>query len=580
MQVQVQTAGQTRTENASLSAVRVVDSVQPNKRRDTSADRPLWYRHATRGAAKSAPLAVLVAGAVSVVQRIDLYTHSTIFPYDAYYYLGTAQSLAYGLGYQWRGLPHTRFFPGYPIFVALLSPSVGLEYASVLVAAASWALVGLVAYGIAAKVAGRAAGLVAGLLTVYHPLAAVWTSVPMSEGFFTLACFLSLFLAVRAVSMRSWRYIVLASASAGIAVATRGEGVLLYPLLAACVAFLWKQTSKSAKQARKLALATAVSVVLSIGPLVLWCVWQLSHPSQQVSYLSELQQGLEPSLSFVMSRAWYYLFPAFGQTVITVAGYAGLVLALKRDKPTVAILASWLALLAGFHSFWYYRYDRFALAAVPVLCVGCGAVARAVLDLGKRLAERAAEQATRARQSPVAAYVALGMALIVAAVALQSAELGNSRARLHMALLGDNGGDALVIAAKTAGKLEGNLASNAGAIVEYHSGKPTLDLVAPISKETLSLLPKAERPCAVAIGCYDPDQAGHGSPEQRLAKLESSSVRYLVLALGGNEPRGIVRALGLPPERFEVVAMVGQLDKKQRTARRAAVLRLVPPTRQ
>lgn len=544
-------------------------------------------RQLGRGVTAAVPWAIGIAAAASVAQRLRLFYDMVLLPYDAYYYMGTARSLASAAGYFWRGNPHTRFYPGYPAATSLLAKFLEVDVAATLVAAGAWAGTAVTCYFLASRLLGRAAGAAAALALLYHPVGIEWTSVPMSEGLFAFFGTLALGAAVESsrATSRAKRSGILALgwASAGLAAVTRFEGLLLVPALTIASWSCYRSARGNSPSSRPPALRQRTLADIGAGvaafaaPVASWALWRATHSGSQVSYLAELRQGVEFDLSFYLSRFWYYAWPAHRHAVLTVAAYLGLVVLWRRSRAAAAILVSWPLFLGAFHSLWYYRYHRFVVPALPVMAIGVGAAVDAILEFGGKISGSAQTSSALTRQLvPPRFYVALGTALMFAATLVSGWEQGSRTAAIHAGLLQRGGGEALVQAARTASKLGGPLASNAGAIVEFWSSSRTYDLVRPLGPEEKARLAKSELPCAEAIGCFDRDHLGGADPEIRFAALESLGVRYLVLQLYGLSPERLVRELALPPERFRVVAVFGDQSDTGPEARRAAILEVLP----
>lgn len=536
-----------------------------------------------RGVSSAVPWAIGIAAAASVAQRLRLFYDMVLLPYDAYYYMGTARSLASGAGYFWRGSPHTRFYPGYPAVTSLLARFLEVDVAATLLAAGAWAATAVACYFLASRLVGRAAGVAAALALLYHPVGIEWTSVPMSEGLFAFFVMLALAAAVETSRANRPGVLALGWASAGLAAVTRFEGLLLVPVLTTVNWWCCRSGRRTSPSTRRTPLGHAALADIGAGIAAFvvlvasWTLWRATHSGSQVSYLSELRQGLEFDPSFYVSRFWFYIWPAHRHALLTAAAYLGWVVLWRRNRRAAAVLVSWPLFLAAFHSLWYYRYHRFVVPALPVMALGVGATLDAILEFGSKISSSAQRQSARIRQLlPPRFYVALGTALMFAATLVSAWEQGSRTAAIHAGLLQRGGGEALAQAARTASKLGGPLASNAGAIVEFWSSSRTYDLVRPLGPEEEARLAKSELPCAEAIGCFDRDHLGGADPESRFAALQSLGVRFLVVQLYGLAPDRLLRELALPPERFKVVAVFGNQSDSSPEARRAAILEVLP----
>ncbi len=522
----------------------------------------------------SLPTALVLAG-LSVAVRFQLWMQAVIYPYDSYYYMGTAQSLAAGVGYYWRGGPHTRFLPGYPIAVAPFVKMLGPEAAAVTVSAVAWALVGVVCYLTARRLAGWFAGIAAAVMVLFHPVAIEWTMLPMAEGLFLLAAYSSLALMLKALQDRDFTALVLAGASGGYAAITRNEGVALFPIYLVCAAWLLLKSRKDAKSGRvntrragpRSSIKAVAGLVLLSGPFGIWLLWSASKTAPQLSYVSELRANLGSGLSNLLSGAYYYSWPGYRQPFVAALGYLGLVWLLGKSPRAAALLGAWIISMTGIHSLWYYRYDRFSLASVPALAIAGGSLIGALASLG--------EYERHFHQKFSRGYLLIGLIIALVATGVVLDSEGEDLANLHMSLLNRGGGRAIVEASRIGGKLKGDLASNAGALTEFYAQKHVVDILPQYTADALRHLDPREVPCRRMIACFDPDKVGPGTPQERLEALRSKGVEYLILQIDSAPPTDVVGAIGLPPEAFETKAIVvsGGPSEANET-HRAAILKL------
>lgn len=553
----------------------IEEVVEPGN--DTSSPAPRRPRPQGRQGVESALLrgfsdaslpVVVVLAALSVVLRVRLWMQAVVYPYDAYYYMGTAQSLAAGSGYAWRGTPHTRFLPGFPLAVAPFVKSFGPEAAAVAVSAVAWAILGVVCYLTARRLGGWLAGTAAAVWVLFHPVAVEWTSLPMAEGVFALAAYASISLMIKALVDEDPSMLIAAGAAGGYAAITRNEGVALFPIYIGCAVWLLRtrcSTDKPGHRETSIAKIAAGLVLLTV-PYLLWLLWSSGKPSQQVSYAAELAANIRPGIGSLLSALFYYSWSAFRQPFVTVVGYIGIAWLLLKSPRAAVVLGSWVAAMTGIHSLWYFRYDRFALASVPALAIAGGAAVGAVGSLG------AGETRRRGRFSRV--YLTIGILVVIAASGAVLSREGESLAVLHMTLLDRGGGRAIVSASEIGGRLDGNLASNQGALVEFHSQKRVVDILPQYSDADLRGLDAKDIPCRKMLACFDPDRLGPGSPEQRLDALRAQGVEYLILMVDDKDPSEVIRMLGLPVEAFELRTIIVTEGPSEAGTHRATILRL------
>jgi 4-amino-4-deoxy-L-arabinose transferase-like glycosyltransferase len=161
--------------------------------------------------------------------------------YDEGYYLLLARSLREGHGFALNGLPHVALSPMPPALFALLSlTGLPLLLASRLVAIVAGALLVLPVAAIGRRLGGERVGATAALLTAVAP--ALMTFVPFfpgeawnlyfgSEPLYLLFAFGALAAAMHADETDAPRWCIALGALAAAAFLTRGEGVIVGPML-------------------------------------------------------------------------------------------------------------------------------------------------------------------------------------------------------------------------------------------------------------------------------------------------------------------------------------------------------------
>ncbi len=519
--------------------------------------------------------AAVASAALSVVHRLQLWMEAAVYPYDAYYYMGTASNLAYGNGYAFRGTAHTRFLPGYPIAMAPLVKDLGAEAAGVLVASISWALLALVCYFMARNLAGWLAGLSASVLVSFQPVAIEWTSLPMAEGLFTLAAFSSLWAMTTALEKENPTALVPAGLLGGYALITRSEGFALVPIYLGTSAYALAKARRRTQRGRSWPgtplLGAGGGLLALLLPYSSWLVWSAGKKSAEISHASEFLANFRWALRDLVPNFGYYMWGAYRQPLFAALGYVGLVWILARRPRAGTLLGLWLASMVGFHSAWYYRYDRFAVAAIPAMGVAAGAAVGWVGSLGAH-----ARELTSRRRKFSRSYLTAGLLASIAAAALTFADDGKSLARLHMTLLNRAGGRAILMASEAAGRLEGGLASNVGAMAEFHAGKPVATILARPAEAELANVDPRDLPCVLMAACFDPDRLESEDPEARLEALRRSGVRYLVLHVDEASPEDVVRRLGLPPGAVQLRADVVGGGPSEAGVHRASILEVLP----
>ena len=161
--------------------------------------------------------------------------------YDEGYYLLLSRALVAGEGYRLSGLAHVALSPLQPVVVAAIAfVGVPILVASRLLAVATSALLVLPVEAIGRRLGGERVGLAAAALVAAAP--ALMTFAPFfpgrgwnlyfgSEPLFLILAFGAVALAMRAAENGGWRAWAGTGALAAGAYLTRGEGVVLAPLL-------------------------------------------------------------------------------------------------------------------------------------------------------------------------------------------------------------------------------------------------------------------------------------------------------------------------------------------------------------
>lgn len=159
---------------------------------------------------------------------------------DSQTYHWLADGLAAGRGYirasdyvfHGEVIPTAEFPPAYPMLLALqdllgIDAPVGQRIVGTLIGGVTIVVIGL----LGAAVAGRVVGAVAAWLAALYPQLVVFDGSLLSEGFYALLIATTLLAIVRFRTDADRRWLIVASATIGLAVMTRSEAVLLIPFL-------------------------------------------------------------------------------------------------------------------------------------------------------------------------------------------------------------------------------------------------------------------------------------------------------------------------------------------------------------
>ncbi|MFH0792821.1 MAG: hypothetical protein V2A74_02180 [bacterium] len=314
---------------------------------------------------------------------------------DSYFYFSMARSLQDGEGprVQWPQGPHTKFFPGYPILLALASTVSGLppDLAYVWLNAALLLIVTLLLLALASSLvrlspSARPMHLLWPSLVLANVVFIRWFVMPMAETA-ALACVLAQALFVRSLRRRllgrrlkaASRLLAFLSLGilGGFGAITRAEVVFFLPIL--ILVLRGPLNKNSAPPAR-----TASWALLGLGyfiPFAGWLLWQRFALDQTgIYYIAEGRQNF--AWSTVVSQFVYLLnlavripnilssnplvnlFHILLQCLLVAALVLSLAGAWGRcwRHAALCLILYWIA-----HGFWYYESERFNLLVIPIV---------------------------------------------------------------------------------------------------------------------------------------------------------------------------------------------------------------------
>jgi 4-amino-4-deoxy-L-arabinose transferase-like glycosyltransferase len=425
-----------------------------------------------RARALGRALALAILAVAAVAWRLSYVRRTLVYPYDSYYYLGTARSLLHHGTYSFRGLPHTRFPPLYPFAIALMGIVAGVERAGRLIPPLAWGGVIVMTYLLGRRLVSRWVGLTAAALLVTQPIGVKWSSVPMGEAVFTLALEGSLFAGLVAATDDRPGLLAVAGLLAGASMLGRYEGVVALPILAALGVVAVRRTSW--ERVRRPAL---LGLALLLALPSAWVLRGLLVHAPNQSYASELSSRGLGDVSIVRDRLRYFALEGWLNPWFAGAAWAGLALASIRARLRLAamVLGSWLVFFVLGHVAWYYVYERFLVPALPAAAILAGI-------LVVTLAEGVGVLLRREGMRPLAAG-AVALSLGTAAVGttmLHDWRYASWLTGAHIADLSDNWGGGVSRDAATALHRElgpgDAVATDSGALVAYYADAPTLYL--------------------------------------------------------------------------------------------------------
>lgn len=481
--------------------------------------------------------ALLLIFAAALAWRWHFAAGSHIYTYDSYYYLVLARNLRHGFEYAVAGHPHFKFLPLYPVSIAFLNLFIpNLETAgrvsNVLFSAACVFPV----YSIGRLVFGRRAGIAAAALFAFEPISVAWSSVPMSEGLFTLLTCLSALFFLRWMKWCRRRDLYLAAAAAGLTAVTRWEGILLIAFEGLFLLYYWYRGRARLEHvliAGGIALFPAAVFALR-NLIVFGTPLKSAYADEMNNYLPQLEMfsrwerirryfifsDLDPAGISYRSYHWGYLLFGYGGLACT--------LLVRRFRRYGLFLWAWLVFMGPMHFIWYYASVRFLIPAVPALCLGAGALLGVPVEKleGRRLA------------TPVAA-VLLALALcMTAALAVTSRPATNDFYKRNITALEDDVGgfaarDALLWLKDNAG--EGEVVTNMGAEASFYLGRD-----------------------ALFLGDWQQFEPADVKPHLFLEESREKGVRYLVIHSTRHDIEDAMKIAGVDYAVLDQLVLVGE----------------------
>ncbi|GAB4340117.1 MAG: hypothetical protein Kow0099_15790 [Candidatus Abyssubacteria bacterium] len=317
------------------------------------------------------------------------------YPIDSYFYLSKAEQLAGGNGLvtNWNDGFDRKYFPGYSLLLAATSR---MKNSVILLQSAAYLACGvLLGYMMLLFNFERPLAFLAMTALWGNPISLKWFSLPMAEGAALTLCLIS---AVLFFASRGYLGFFLACAVGGLAVITRMEAVFLLPVFGGYLFFEKRERMKWP--------IVATGTALFMAPLVAYWLWVRSAIGESPAYVKEFLHTLRGTR--LLENLAYNIWVPFafmhrpdrlvaGHGLISTPGFAaivwfavgefvfliGLVWAVSGKLNKQARVAAWLFLAYAFlHSFWYYRYERFMMMALPMAVIVWAA---AVAKLGSLL---------------------------------------------------------------------------------------------------------------------------------------------------------------------------------------------------
>lgn len=336
-------------------------------------------------------LMLVAVMAAAFFLRMYYLSRHTEYTADSYYFLILARSIRDTFTYTVRGVAHTKYLPGYPIFIWLGGfLTGGLERSANLLAVLGATMTVWATYGIGRELFDRWAGLAAAFVVAFQPTFLKWTVLPMTEGLFTLLFALGTWLALTGCKRASPARRALAAMAGGLCFLVRWEGLLFLPLLALILVAYYRGSGFRPWEPAVMLLAFGL-------PMGVYVVRNIIVTGKITSYVGEFKEySMEVTFPVLKHRAKVYVWNGMSDALFSALFMLGSLWLLLRGKwKPFGVAVGWFALFAGFHLFWYYAYERFMAPAVPAVALVIGfmfvdllALSRAFFSPGGAFARR------------------------------------------------------------------------------------------------------------------------------------------------------------------------------------------------
>jgi len=355
-------------------------------------------------------VAIVVIGFLVRLYYLHRYTEYTA---DSYYFMLLARSIKTTFTYTVRGAAHTKYLPGYPGAIWLGSYVFGgIQNSANILAITGGALTAWVTYGIGKELFDKYVGVIAALIVALQPTFLKWTSLPMTEGVFTLFFALGVYLLLIGVKRGSVALRLLGVACGGYCLLVRWEGVLFLPLAILLIIVYFKESKFRWWEA-------PLMIVLFAGPIGLYAVRNLIATGKITAYEVEYRGHASVTIRELAHRFKVYGFLSMSSLIFSVFFYLGaLVCLLLRKWKAFFIVGGWFALYVVFHMAWYYTYERFMAPAVPAVALFCALLIVAVFRYSYKAPEILKRRAKDGKKSLASAGKAIRWVGCTVAVAL------------------------------------------------------------------------------------------------------------------------------------------------------------------
>ncbi len=312
-------------------------------------------------------LVVGIMGGAFALRMYYLSKHSE-YTADSYYFLILARSIRDTFTYMVRGITHTKYLPGYPGAIWLGSYLVGgLERSANLIAILGGTFTVLVTYGLGRELFNKWVGVIAALIVAFQPTFLKWTTLPMTEGLFTLLFAGGIYLLLTGCKRASPARRTLGAVAGGLCFLTRWEGLLFLPLMV-LILLLYMRSAK-------LRYWEPPIMLLVFGlPIGAYITRNLIATGKITHYIGEYREySTKVTFAVLKHRAKVYGWNGMSDAAFSALFYLGAAWCLVRRRfKEFLIVAGWFGLFLVFHLFWYYAYERFMAPAVPAVALMIG----------------------------------------------------------------------------------------------------------------------------------------------------------------------------------------------------------------
>jgi asparagine N-glycosylation enzyme membrane subunit Stt3 len=344
-------------------------SVETGNEVDLTGERESPGARAARIAKEHWPALLLIAFmAGAFFLRLYYLSRHTEYTADSYYFLILARSIRDTFTYTVRGVAQTKYLPGYPIGIWLGSYIFGgITRSANMIAVLCGTFTVLTTYLIGKELLGKYVGLVAALIIAFQPTFLKWTSVPMTEGMFTLLFTAGIYFLITGCRRASPERRTLGALAGGLCMLTRWEGVLFLPLMVLILIIYFRDS--------KLRLWEPVVMLALFGlPIGVYVLRNVIATGKVTSYVGEYREySTKVGFAVLKHRAKVYGWNGMSDALFSAFFYIGSAWFLVRRKwKAFLIVSGWFGLFLAFHLFWYYAYERFMAPAAPAVAIAAG----------------------------------------------------------------------------------------------------------------------------------------------------------------------------------------------------------------